>query len=92
MLRKFTKGFRGRERRIEVAFDAKLIEADGCEVDVTLLDVSSSGFRVKTNAVLDVGAEVQLVLERSDPLRAVICWARGNEAGGIFLDPVPAVD
>lgn len=82
------QSYLGRERRITVQFEAVLEEADGCQVLVQMLDVSSSGFRVQSSAVLVVDEEVTLRIARSAPLRAKICWTRGKEAGGIFLDPV----
>jgi hypothetical protein len=81
-----------RERRIGVQLEAILQEPDGCELRVQILDVSSSGFRIRTDAELLVHEEVQLRLARSHPLRARICWTRGHEAGGIFLDPAEALD
>ena len=86
MLDRFRAGLRGRERRITVSFDATLVEQDGCRVPVVVLDVSSSGFRITSNAELVVGEEVHLHLPKSEPVRAEICWTRGDEAGGIFLD------
>ena len=91
MVGKLGRGYRGRERRVAVALPATLVEADGCAFDVDVLDVSSSGFRVATNAELVVGESVELRLARSQPLRAIICWTRGQEAGGTFLDPAQAV-
>ena len=82
------KGYLGRERRVAVSLWATLIEADGCSVEVEVLDVSSSGFRIASSAELEVGDEVQLKLARSAPLRAEIMWTRGRECGGTFLDPV----
>lgn len=84
-------GYLGRERRVAVSLRATLIEADGCSIDVEVLDVSSSGFRIAANAELVVGEEVQLRIPRSAPLRATICWTRGREAGGTFLDPAEAL-
>jgi hypothetical protein len=77
----------GRQRRINVRFEAVLIEDDGCRIPVEVLDVSSSGFRIQSDAELLVDAEVLLQIPRSDAMRAKICWTRGAEAGGIFLDP-----
>ncbi|MEO6360179.1 MAG: PilZ domain-containing protein [Sphingomicrobium sp.] len=88
---KIGPGYRGPERRVAVAQPATLVEADGCAIDVDMLDVSSSGFRVATNAELVIGENVELRLPRSQPLRAIICWTRGEEAGGTFLDPAQAV-
>ena len=87
MLRNIGRGFRGTERRIAVAFEATVIEADGCEVPVSILDVSGSGFRISASAEFSAGDEVRLRLGRTAPVRAAICWTCGPEAGGIFLDP-----
>jgi hypothetical protein len=81
------QSYLGRKRRINVRFEAILIEPDGCEIRVQVLDVSSSGFRIQTNAELVVDEQVMLQIPRSRPMRAQICWTRGQEAGGIFLDP-----
>lgn len=91
MLDKVGPGYRGRDRRVAVTMPGTLVEADGCAIDVDVLDVSSSGFRVETNAELVIGETVELRMARSQPLRAVICWTRGEEAGGIFLDPAEAL-
>ena len=77
----------GRQRRINVRFEGILIEDDGCRIPVEVLDVSSSGFRIEANAELVVEAEVMLQIPCSEPMRAKICWTRGSEAGGVFLDP-----
>jgi len=82
------QSYLGRERRINVQFEAVLEEPDGCQVRVQMLDVSSSGFRIHSSAELVLDEEVTLRIARSVPLRAKICWTRGHEAGGIFLDPV----
>jgi hypothetical protein len=75
-----------------VQFEAVLHEADGCQIRVQVLDVSSSGFRIHSNAELVTEEEVMLQIARSSPLRAKICWTRGREAGGIFLDPAESLD
>lgn len=80
---------RDREHRVSVSFDATLIEPDGCVVPVTVLDVSGSGFRISSHSELVVGEEVRLHLPPSEPVRANICWTRGSEAGGIFLEAPP---
>jgi len=85
------QSYLGRERRITVQFEAVVEESDGCQVRVQMLDVSSSGFRLQSSAMLVVDDEVMLRIARSVPLRAKICWTRGKEAGGIFLDPAESL-
>ncbi len=85
------QSYLGRERRINVQFEAVVVESDGCHVRIQVLDVSSSGFRIQSNAEFVIDDEVLLKIPRSAPLRAKICWTRGREAGGIFLDPAEAL-
>jgi hypothetical protein len=87
MKAKISADVRARGPRITVAAQATLIEPDGCEVEVTVLDVSSSGFRISSQAELTVNEEVQLQIGKGKPVRALICWTRGVEAGGNFIDP-----
>ena len=81
-------GYRDRAARIAVSCDAVLIEADGCALDVVIVDVSRDGFRLTSQSELEVGSEVLLRMARLDPVRALIRWTCGHEAGGVFLDPV----
>ena len=81
-------GYVGRDRRVAVRYDALLIEADGCELDVVIIDVSRDGFRLESNSELEVGGEVLIAVGKRPPVRAVIRWTRGLEAGGVFLESV----
>ena len=81
-------GYKNRSARIAVRYDAVLTEADGCQVEVVVTDVSSSGFRLESDAELVVGEEVLLQVPKHEPARARIQWTRGREAGGTFLEPV----
>jgi hypothetical protein len=68
--------------------DALLIEADGCAIDVVILDVTTTGFRLRSIAELEVGSDIILQMERMAPVRGQIRWSCGHEAGGVFLDPI----
>lgn len=83
-------GYADREARIAVRYHAVVIEMDGCESPVEITDVSREGFGLVSNCKLDPGQEVWLAVSNSNlaPLRGMIQWTRGNEAGGVFLDPV----
>jgi len=76
-----------RARRIDLRKPATLINSDGMEVDVTILDVSSGGFRLEVSESLRVGESVTLRVDREE-VPAQIQWVLGNEAGGIFLAPI----
>src|SRR3954447_18672603 len=45
-------GYLSREPRIAVRYEAVLIEADGCELDVVVTDVSRDGFRLESHSEL----------------------------------------
>ena len=79
-------GYAARDPRVTVHCDAVLIEGDGCELDVVITDVSRDGFRLHSRAMLESGSEVLLRVEKLAPVRALIRWTRGHEAGGVFLE------
>jgi len=81
-------GYLSREPRVAVRYDAVLIEADGCELQVVITEVSRDGFRLESHSELEIGAGVQIRVGKRAPVRALIRWTRGLEAGGVFLDPV----
>ena len=81
-------GYRDRGTRIPLHCDGILTEADGCRLNVTIVDVSRDGFRLQSRSELEIGASVMLQVRKSPPVRALIRWTCGEEAGGVFLDPV----
>jgi hypothetical protein len=87
---KMKAGYTEREPRIDVRYRAVLIETDGCELDVEIKDVSRDGFRLASQGKLDPGQEIWLAVSNSSlaPLRGLVKWTCGDEAGGVFLDPV----
>lgn len=84
-----TRGFNKRAPRIDVHQPATLINSDGVRSEVIVLDVSSGGFRLKVSDFLvRIGEFVTLKVDRSEEFPAQIRWALGEEAGGVFLEPV----
>ena len=81
-------GYAERNPRVSVHCDAILCEADGCELAVVITDVSRDGFRLMSRCELEVGSEVLLRVAKMEPVKALIRWTRGYEAGGVFLEPV----
>ena len=81
-------GYAKREPRIAVRCQAILVENDGCSLDVVITDVSRDGFRLESQSELEIGAEVMLLVTKLAPVRALIRWTCGHEAGGVFLEPV----
>lgn len=76
-----------RERRVEARRSATLIESDGNELPVTILDISARGFRIETRDALAIGDIVRLKVDKAGDFAAQVRWALGSEAGGAFLDP-----
>ncbi|HEX6741993.1 MAG TPA: PilZ domain-containing protein [Sphingomicrobium sp.] len=81
-------GYHDREPRIAVRCEAVLVEQDGSALDVTITDVSRDGFKLESRSELEVGAEILLLVSKLQPVKAVIRWTCGYEAGGVFLEPV----
>ena len=84
--------FNKRAPRIDVRRSAVLIDSDGVEAGVVILDVSSGGFRLKVEELPRIGELVKLRVDKSDEFSAQIRWALGDEAGGVFLTPVDYSD
>lgn len=86
MAREF--GLNKRAPRIDLRRPAVLINSDGDAMSVTVLDVSSGGFRLEVPESPRIGELVRLQVEREAEFPAQIRWALGNEAGGVFLTAV----
>jgi hypothetical protein len=76
-----------REKRVDVRKPALLINSDGMEIDILVLDVSSHGFRIELDDQLRVGELVSLKVD-DELIGAEIRWVLGKEAGGTFIAPV----
>jgi PilZ domain len=74
-----------RAPRVDLLRPAVVIDANGAEFGVLLLDVSSGGFRLKVEEDLKIGEFVTLRVGNHDEFQAQIRWVLGDEAGGMFL-------
>ena len=80
----------GREERpprIQTSITAVLVDGNGGELPVEVLDLSSGGCRMRAKWVLTNGAKVYLKV-RHDKFPAEIIWVDGHEAGARFLEPM----
>jgi hypothetical protein len=83
-----------RAPRIDARHPAVLVASDGGEMDVVVTDLSGRGFRIESDQTLFIGENimigehVRLRVDRYGDFPAQIRWALGNEAGGIFLEPI----
>jgi hypothetical protein len=82
-----TPGVTKRAPRIDIRKPAIVINSDGIESQVTILDVSGSGFRLHVLEDLRIGEFVTLRVDQTD-VPAQIRWVLGDEAGGAFLEAV----
>jgi hypothetical protein len=81
-----TPGSIKRAPRIDVRKPAIVINSDGVAVEVTLLDVSGSGFRMHVLENFRIGEFVSVRVDHTE-VPAQIRWVLGEEAGGAFLAP-----
>lgn len=81
-----------RAHRVPLSFGAGLRQRGASGVSVTVMDLSTDGFRVSTHLALDAGTHVWLRLPSLEPIHAVVKWSRGHEVGCAFDQPLhPAV-
>ena len=76
-----------RETRIDADYDVR-VHCDAGEIDAAVVNLSSAGFRLRSRDPLEPGWEVTLKTSEHNPVKAVICWACGLEAGGVFAEAV----
>jgi len=86
-----TKEARAAERRSAEA--PSTMRADGHDpIDVVVLDISRSGVRIVSDAVLSIGQEITIGLAGAGVTRAYVAWARAGEYGCAFERPIPPED
>jgi hypothetical protein len=86
------QGNNKRAPRVDLRRPAVLVDSGGNVRDVTILDVSSGGFRLEVLEDLRIGEFVSIRVERDVSFPAQIRWMVGNEAGGVFLTLVNSAD
>jgi hypothetical protein len=89
---KFEGRLQGREltpraARIDVLYDA-LVRFDGTATEAMILNLSSKGFRLRMADELEPDTEITLEVDKLEPVRGVIRWICGEEAGGVFLEAI----
>jgi hypothetical protein len=76
-----------RDPRVETELPVR-VHCQAGEFDAELTNLSSDGFRLHSSNPMQVGWEVTLEAAKNFPVKALICWACGNEAGGVFSEAV----
>ncbi len=75
--------------RVSTDLKARLLRADGQEIDVVITDISKDGFKLSSETLLLIGERVDLSMPKTGDVPVQIRWAIGGEAGGVFLAPLP---
>ena len=75
-----------RSPRVDTEFLVLLRCAAG-KFPARITNLSGTGFRLQSARALEPGWEITLEASRRPPVRCMIRWAAGKEAGGVFLGP-----
>ncbi|MEE9433165.1 MAG: PilZ domain-containing protein [Sphingorhabdus sp.] len=82
-------GINAREHgRDAVAIYADIREHGGGKYKVHIIDLSQSGFRIKTSTHISDDRAIFLTLPGYAPLEARIAWHHGHEYGCRFISPL----
>ena len=89
---KFEGRLEGRElvprpNRIDASFDV-LVRCAAGEFGASITNLSGKGFRLRSTRALEPGWEISLEVPRMRPVKGVIRWVAGNDAGGVFKEAV----
>ena len=89
---RFERQLEGRELmqrapRTDVSFKVRVRCAAG-EFEARMINLSAGGFCLRSARALEPGCELTLEVAKLPPVRAMVRWAAGQEAGGVFTDPV----
>ncbi len=76
-----------RQTRIDVDSNGILIDSEGVESEVVVIDLSAGGCRLKTDGAPMIGEHVRLRVGRIGEYPAQVRWALGDEAGLQFTGP-----
>ena len=79
-------------QRTDVSIEAEIREAGGGRFKIYVLDLSETGFRMKSLTYINPESRITLTLPGMAPLAASVAWAKSDHYGCSFLNPLyPAV-
>lgn len=79
---------RRRFLRLPVELEAKMRELGASGIEAKVLNISERGFMASTDAHLEIGARVWLMLPGRDRANAVVKWIAGDKIGAEFAEPI----
>ena len=74
-----------RSPRVDAEF-VVLVRCAAGKFPARITNLSATGFRLLSARPLEAGWVVTLQLSRREPVKCMIRWAAGKEAGGVFLE------
>jgi PilZ domain-containing protein len=74
-----------RTTRIEVGYDV-LVRCAAGDIPAKVINVSSDGFRLTAEQPLVEGWEVTIDMPYVAPVKGIVRWVAGLDAGGVFLE------
>jgi hypothetical protein len=74
--------------RTSIETTTQLRHQNWYSVDVSICDVSTSGFMAECNDPVRIGSYVSLDVPGIGPVHAQVRWQIGTRMGGMFLDPI----
>jgi hypothetical protein len=77
-----------RSPRVRLQQVTQLRSRETAEQDVTVCDISTSGFMAECMRPVLIGSYVSLDLPGIGPVHAQVRWQVGGRLGGKFLDPI----
>jgi hypothetical protein len=81
------RAFVARPARIKTNFEVT-VRCGGGKYAARIVNLSGRGFGLSCARTLEPGCEVFLELPKVPPVKGVIRWVAGNDAGGLFMDAV----
>jgi hypothetical protein len=73
--------------RIGVSFDAR-VRCGARDISAQIHNLSATGFCLRSSRALEPGTEVTLQVGKLPPVKAMVRWVRGQDAGGVFVEPL----
>ena len=74
--------------RLPVEGSVELRQQHRYSVEVTIRNVSTSGFMAECHEPVRIGSYVSLDIPGIGPVHAQVRWQIGKRMGGMFLDPI----
>lgn len=74
-----------RDPRVDLDFPVR-VHCQAGDIEAQIVNLSSDGFRLRSENPLQVGWVVTLEAAKHFPVKALICWACGQESGGVFAE------